>query len=613
MNRRLIQLLAISAASAPLTALAQAPLGNPPVPPGNPITEPKRALGKILFWDEQLSSSNTVSCGTCHTPEAGGGDARRSRNAGSDGLFMTDDDVFGSPGVIGASGSNDFSPVPGGVLFASQVTGRSSNTAFMAAFSTLNFWDGRAGPSLVDPVTGVTVLAGGAALEAQSLGPPVSNVEMAHFGRTWPQILTKLAGAQPLALVDNVPPDVEGALADNPSYPVLFQRAFGTPDITASRVAMAIATYERTLVPNRTPWDRYVAGETAALTPHQVAGLAAFNSAASKCTDCHGSNRFTDNAFHNIGVRPSVEDPGRESVTGNPNDLGKFKTPSLRNVGLRNSFFHNGQATTLRQTVDFYTQVPGALPQFTDNLDPSAVGIVLTEAETVAMVDFMQNGLTDPRVAASQFPFDKPRLWSLRAPLAPQSLGGGTIVPGYPAAALAIASDPAMIGQETRIGVGLAPVGYSAVLRISAAAPVGGQLSGGETLPAATISNEGAATVRVLVDGSKYPPGVPQFVQWELSQIAGGPVVGRSNVARIVPFCPRGGCPNLCAADLGSAGGFSTPDGALDNNDFIVFIDLFFAQAPAADMGMAGGEPGADGLFDNNDFIAFIDRFFEGC
>ena len=66
-------------------------------------------------------------------------------------------------------------------------------------------------------------------------------------------------------------------------------------------------------------------------------------------------------------------------------------------------------------------------------------------------------------------------------------------------------------------------------------------------------------------------------------------------------------------ADIGQAGGIGGFDGQLDNNDFIVFITLFFVQAPAADRGVQGGFPGIDGQFDNNDFIVFINQFFEGC
>ncbi|MDP1661991.1 MAG: GC-type dockerin domain-anchored protein, partial [Phycisphaerales bacterium] len=68
-----------------------------------------------------------------------------------------------------------------------------------------------------------------------------------------------------------------------------------------------------------------------------------------------------------------------------------------------------------------------------------------------------------------------------------------------------------------------------------------------------------------------------------------------------------------CPADLGTQGGAPGSDGVLDNNDFIVFIDYFFAHDPLADRGVQGGVPGSDGAFDNNDFIVFIDQFFAGC
>ncbi len=82
------------------------PLNPPPAPAGNAITATKAALGKALFWDEQLSSTRTVACGTCHFSTNGGSDSRaivnnsRSRNAGADGVFGTPDDVFASPGVV---------------------------------------------------------------------------------------------------------------------------------------------------------------------------------------------------------------------------------------------------------------------------------------------------------------------------------------------------------------------------------------------------------------------------------------------------------------------------------------------------------------------------------
>src|SRR5688572_33382031 len=91
---RLVVLLVLLGASAPLRA-AVPPV---PVPPENPITEPKRVLGKMLFWDEQLSSDASVACGTCHRPAQGGADPRAGRFPGID--KGTIDDVRGSPGIV---------------------------------------------------------------------------------------------------------------------------------------------------------------------------------------------------------------------------------------------------------------------------------------------------------------------------------------------------------------------------------------------------------------------------------------------------------------------------------------------------------------------------------
>jgi len=592
---------------------APPPLPAPQVPPGNPITESKRILGKVLFWDEQLSASGTVSCGTCHTPSAGGGDARRAANRGFDAAPATADDVFGSPGVIGADGMNNFKSVTG-FAFASQVTGRTAPSAFMGAYFTQNFWDGRAGPSFVSPTTGLTVQQGGSALEDQAIEPPVASAEMAHDSRTWTQITSKLQTARPLALADQLPADVAAALADNPSYPGLFLRAFGSGAVTAERIAQAIATYERTLTPNQTPWDAFTAGQQNALTPSQQQGLNIFVGPGAHCNACHGGNTFSDNAFHNVGLRPVAEDRGRQNVTNSNNDRGRFKTPSLRNVGLRSSFFHNGQITTLEDVIRFYAQNNSTFQRFTDNLDPAAANINVGNNQINALADFLRNGLTDPRVAASAFPFDKPRLWSLRTDLQPAAIGGGTPPAGSSLTPLIIATDPPVIGSaDFRVGLGNAPALRNAALRISTAAPNAGVLGGGETLPASVTSAAGTLTVRLPVDQTKFAPNVPLYLQWEIVGDDGSTVAARSDIARVVPFCPRGGCSSACAADLGGQGGVHTPDGHLDNNDFVAFIDLFFALGSGADLGSQGGIAGPDAQWDNNDFVVFIDRFFAGC
>ena len=80
--------------------VAGAALPPVPVPPENPITESKRVLGKILFFEEQISTSNVVSCATCHVPASGGADPRVAAHPGLDGIVGTPDDIQGSPGVV---------------------------------------------------------------------------------------------------------------------------------------------------------------------------------------------------------------------------------------------------------------------------------------------------------------------------------------------------------------------------------------------------------------------------------------------------------------------------------------------------------------------------------
>src|SRR5687768_2022761 len=132
------------------------PLQPPPAPGGNQITAAKAYLGKTLFWDEQLSSTKTVSCGTCHRPAEGGSDPRTSaatRNPGFDGTFATPDDIFGSPGVPVnyVDGNYVWSTLFGMNL---QVTGRKAPSYLNAGYSDLGlFWDGRAPDAFRDPVT----------------------------------------------------------------------------------------------------------------------------------------------------------------------------------------------------------------------------------------------------------------------------------------------------------------------------------------------------------------------------------------------------------------------------------------------------------------------------
>ena len=186
---------------------------------------------------------------------------------------------------------------------------------------------------------------------------------------------------------------------------------FHTSEVSARRILFAIATYERELRSDQTPWDRFNAGDTDALTADEQAGLALFNVKA-RCATCHVPPLFTDNDFHTIGARAPELDPGRASVTDDPADLGKMKTPSLRNAALRaqGGLLHFGteDGRTLRSVLSVYRQ--GGI--HLENLDPDILPMNLPEFEFEQLLLFLENGLTDPRARAELPPFDRPRLRS---------------------------------------------------------------------------------------------------------------------------------------------------------------------------------------------------------
>jgi cytochrome c peroxidase len=422
------------------------PLSPPPAPFGNPVTAAKASLGKALFWDEQLSSTLTVSCGTCHRPATGGSDPRtvvnnaRARNPGFDNIFNTPDDVFGSPGV--PLNNLDGTYTPSNFFgFNEQVTPRKAPSYLNAGlgFNGL-FWDGRASNTFRDPLTNAVLLTEWASYESQILAPPVSDSEMGHGNRNWTQVAQAVAAARPLALAVNIPSSLSTWI-DGRTYPELFEEAFGTPEVTPARIAMAIATHERTLFSDRAPLDRY-ASAIEPLTAQENRGSEIYVTA--QCNFCHGGPLLSDQNFHNVGVRPQIEDIGRAIVTGSANDRGRFKTPSLRNVELRAPYMHNGQFATLEDVVEFYNRGGDFNAP---NKDPRVRPLNLTSQQKADLVAFLKRPLTDARVRGELPPFDRPQLYTetnrVPAITGTGRAGSGGIVPQ------AVAIEPPIVGNPS--------------------------------------------------------------------------------------------------------------------------------------------------------------------
>jgi len=185
-------------------------------------------------------------------------------------------------------------------------------------------------------------------------------------------------------------------------YPALFENAFGDSDINAARIAFAIASYERILIPDRTPFDIFNEGNADALTMNQQQGMLLF---IDNCLPCHSTPALGDGLFRNIGVRPIFEDEGHFVVTGDPDDMGRFKTPSLRNVGLRAPYFHNGGKADLDEVLAFYNGGGDFEPN-----DPLMEPMGLTNSDLALIKDFLVNGLTDSRAEFGLPPFDHPTM-----------------------------------------------------------------------------------------------------------------------------------------------------------------------------------------------------------
>lgn len=308
----------LMAACSSVFAAASTRLGLPDLP-ATPSHRPNAAaiaLGRKLFFDQRLSADGTISCASCHDPAKGFVDGKRL-----------------AEGIGGRAGT------------------RNAPSLLNAAFNTSQFWDGRR-----------------ATLEEQALDPLVNPREQGLPG--YPALLA--------------------LLRNDAAYAKAFEAAFSIkpPDIDVVHVGMAIASFERTLLAGDSRFDRFFYGHVQdALSPSEQRGLALFRGPA-HCGDCHliGSRSalLSDNAFHslNIGIQrigPRMADLttrlvraresaatlddtilsqedlaelGRFAVTLAPADIGKFRTPSLRNVALTAPYMHDGSVPTLAAAVD---------------------------------------------------------------------------------------------------------------------------------------------------------------------------------------------------------------------------------------------------------------------
>ena len=189
--------------------------------------------------------------------------------------------------------------------------------------------------------------------------------------------------------------DVVAKLNTIPGYKKQFNQVFGT-DANPENIAKAIASFERTLIANDSPFQRYVKGNKKAISNAAIMGFEIFKGKAA-CATCHAPPNFTDNNFHNIGVPqvgPLKEDLGRYEVTKNIADKRKFKTPSLYNSASFSFYMHDGAFRSLEEVIEHYNK--GGNPNAPDQ-DSLIFPLNLTSAEKDDLIAFLKS-LTDKRL-----------------------------------------------------------------------------------------------------------------------------------------------------------------------------------------------------------------------
>lgn len=179
--------------------------------------------------------------------------------------------------------------------------------------------------------------------------------------------------------------EIVARIKREPELDVAFHVVFrDRPAVQPATIVKALAAFVRTLVSPETRFDRWVSGDDAAMSGEEMAGLMLFVGKAG-CVSCHGTWRFTDDRFHDIGLKSS--DQGRGAVAGGVPGLAAFKTPTLRELTLTAPYMHDGSLATLEAVVDHYAGKHERRPSLSTNMVP---GLKLGAEERSSLVAFLR-------------------------------------------------------------------------------------------------------------------------------------------------------------------------------------------------------------------------------
>lgn len=329
----------------------------------NPMTRAKIELGRQLYFDKRLSHDETISCATCHDPEAG----------------YAKETQFGE-GIGGQKGN------------------RNSPVAYNRILSDAQFWDGRA-----------------KTLEEQAVGPIANAIEMGNTHEACVASIKDIDGYvkqfdrifQDGVTIDNIGKALatfERTLVTGPAPWDYFEQL----DRFEKAYADDIEDLDYLKEDDPELYDEYMAlkeaSEAHPISESAIRGGKLFFSDKSGCTACHLGANFTDEKYHNLGVGMEVDEPdlGRYVVTEVDADRGAFKTPTVRNVSLTAPYMHDGSQKSLLEVVEWY--VKGGHPN--EHLDKNVKKLDLTDQEKEDLVAFMAEGLLSefPEVETGRLP-----------------------------------------------------------------------------------------------------------------------------------------------------------------------------------------------------------------
>lgn len=324
---------------------------QPQVPDDNPMSEDKVTLGRFLFYDKNLSANQKQSCAGCHQQ----------------------DRAFAEmiPVSIGSTGQSHH---------------RNSQALVNVAYNKSLTW---------------------------------AHSELVSIEQ---QVLLPMFGENPIELGIMGHDKAVLSRFDNPHYRPLFEKAFGDDDVSYDKIVKALASFVRSLLSFNSRFDNYAYRmQDNALSKSEIRGMDLFFSERLECHHCHGGFNFTQstshqkqilkrNAFHNTGLYNvdengayPLKDQGLYAITGVPQDMGKFRAPTLRNIALTAPYMHDGSIEELSSVIDFYARggrkiEHGAFQGDGKNnpyKSPFMKGFELSEQEKIDLLAFL-NALTDP-------------------------------------------------------------------------------------------------------------------------------------------------------------------------------------------------------------------------